>query len=56
MITIKREGVDSLSSVVYIDVENSDFYLCGPEEFLNAMIDTLKILGVEKDRIKKEQW
>ena len=40
----------------HIDVENSDFYLCGPEEFLNAMIDTLKILRVEKDRIKKEQW
>ncbi len=40
----------------YIDVENSDFYLCGPEEFLNSMIDILKTLGVEKERIKKEQW
>ena len=40
----------------YIDVENSDFYLCGPDEFLNSMLEILKDLHVEKDRIKKEQW
>jgi ring-1,2-phenylacetyl-CoA epoxidase subunit PaaE len=36
--------------------EDANFYLCGAPSFVNAMIDNLLELGIDRSKIKREQW
>ena len=37
-------------------LEKSDFYICGPPEMVEGTVKILEGLGVEKERINREQW
>ena len=39
-----------------IQNKNSYFYLCGPPPMMNAVINHLKELGIDDDRVVKEQF
>lgn len=36
--------------------KNALFYLCGPNEMVDSLRETLSSLGIEKERIKFERW
>ncbi len=67
-ITITRaEGTDWKGKTGRIDsnmvnellsptLKQSNFYLCGPPEMVEGTVKILEDLGVEKDRINREQW
>ena len=40
----------------HVDVESSNFYICGPPEFVSNMVNILRELKVPEDKIRKEQW
>lgn len=42
--------------IPYVNGKQSLFYLCGPNEMVNDLRETLTSLGVEKERIKFEKW
>jgi ferredoxin-NADP reductase len=47
---IDRELMDNY----IVDYDAGDFLLCGPREFMDAIIEILHSKGVEKRRIRKE--
>ncbi len=38
------------------DLDNSIFYICGSPGMVESMVSILQELGVDKDRVRKEQW
>lgn len=40
----------------HIDIEQSNFYICGPPDFVNNMVNILRELKIPEKKIKKEQW
>ena len=38
------------------DVEGAIFYICGPPAMVDAMVDTVKNIGIPKERIKLEKF
>jgi len=38
------------------DAENSVYYLCGPKEFVESIVQMLYSLGVKKEQIKTDVW
>ncbi|MDX2322383.1 MAG: FAD-binding oxidoreductase, partial [Moritella sp.] len=49
-----RINKDLLQAVLAID--DYDFYLCGPSEFMQSMYDLLRELGITNARIKAEEF
>lgn len=50
-----RIGIDLLKQNIG-NIENSIFYLCGPNEFVRSIIEMLENLGVKKGQIKTDAW
>jgi NAD(P)H-flavin reductase len=38
------------------DIANAYFYICGPKEMINIMIDMLRGVGAAPGNIKTERW
>ena len=49
-----RINKDLLQALLPID--DYDFYLCGPSEFMQSMYDLLRELGISNERIKAEEF
>ena len=52
---IGRIDIDLLKQNIE-DVENSLYFLCGPNEFVHSIIEMLENLGVNKEQIKIDIW
>jgi ring-1,2-phenylacetyl-CoA epoxidase subunit PaaE len=47
---------DVLDSTVDIKSQNNKFYVCGPEGLMDTALETLKNLGIPKDRVFEESF
>ncbi|MCX2679114.1 ferredoxin--NADP reductase [Galbibacter sp. EGI 63066] len=53
---IERSTINYLLKNKYKDIAFDAFYICGPEEMLNTLSETLSDNGIEEDRIKVEHF